>query len=267
MCASFSNPAAARPDVVAAALALFTMVATATPASTPTPAEIVIMHGHPQRVHHYGSPAGRPVIVASGDGGWIHLAPHLAEQLAAHGWFVTGFDAKAYLASGTTGGHELSVRDVQRDFGMLIALADESHRPPLLIGVSEGAGLAIAAAADPRIRDHIAGVVAVGLTDTNELGWRWRDSLIYLTKGVPNEPAFHAADFIAQVSPAPLALLWSTHDEFVGERDQKRLAALARTPTRVLTVKASDHRFSDNLRQLDTTLMDVVDWISRFTDR
>ena len=140
-------------------------------------------------------------------------------------------------SSGTTGGHGLTVKDVQRDFGMLIELADESNRPPLLIGVSEGAGLAVVAAADPRIRDQISGVVAVGLTDINELGWRWRDSIIYLTKGVPNEPVFHATDFISQVSPAPLALLWSTHDEFVGDGDQKRLAALARTPKRVLTVR------------------------------
>src|SRR5205814_1170858 len=127
----------------------------------------------------------------------------------------------------------------------------------------EGAGLAVVAAADPRIRDRISGVVAFGLTDANELGWRWRDSIVYLTKGVPNEPVFHAGDFISQVSPAPLALLWSSHDEFVGGAAQKRLAALARAPKQVLTVEASDHRFSDNLRQLDANLMEVVDWISR----
>jgi type IV secretory pathway VirJ component len=28
--------------------------------------------------------------VSSGDGGWIHLAPHVAEVLAAKGFFVVG---------------------------------------------------------------------------------------------------------------------------------------------------------------------------------
>ncbi len=31
----------------------------------------------------------------------------------------------------------------------------------------------------------IAGVIGIGLPDRNELGWRWKDSLIYLTHGVP----------------------------------------------------------------------------------
>jgi hypothetical protein len=124
----------------------------------------------------------------------------------------------------------------------------------------------VLAAADPKIRDRISGVVTFGLGDPNELGWHWRDSLIYLTKGIPSEPLFHASDFIPQVSPAPLALVWSTHDEFVSSTDQNRLAALARTPTRVWKVQASDHRFSDNAAELDTKLMDVIAWISRLHD-
>jgi hypothetical protein len=226
----------------------------------------VILHGHPQRLHLYGPATGRPVIVASGDGGWVHLAPHLAEQLAARGWRVTGFDAKAYLSGGTSSGAALDVKDVQRDFGMLIELATESAAKPLLVGVSEGAGLSVVAAADPKIRDRISGVVTFGLGDPNELGWHWRDSLIYLTKGVPNEPLFHAADFVPHVSPAPLALVWSTHDEFVPPRDQDKLAALARTPKRVWKVLASDHRFSDNAAELDTKLAEVIEWISRLQD-
>ena len=47
--------------------------------------------------------AAPPVIVSSGDGGWIHLGPHVAEVLAAKGFFVVGFDVKAYLESFTSG--------------------------------------------------------------------------------------------------------------------------------------------------------------------
>lgn len=227
----------------------------------------LLLHGHAQHLHIYGLATGRPVIIASGDGGWVHLAPHVAEQLAERGWLVTGFDAKAYLSGGGSGGAPLNVGDVQRDFGMLIELAGEAGRKPLLVGVSEGAGLSILAASNPKIRDRISGVVALGLGDPNELRWRWRDSIIYLTKGVPSEPIFHAADFIPQVSPAPLALVWSAHDEFVPASEQHRLVALARAPTRAWMVEASDHRFSDNLSAFDTKLVEVIEWISRFDDR
>ena len=51
----------------------------------------------------YGARGGSPVIVSSGDGGWIHLGPHVAEMLAAQGFFVVGFDVKGYLDSFTSG--------------------------------------------------------------------------------------------------------------------------------------------------------------------
>ena len=60
------------------------------------------VRSHAQSVHLYGVNNARPVIVSSGDGGWMHLGPHVAELLAAHGCFVVGFDVKAYLTSFTT---------------------------------------------------------------------------------------------------------------------------------------------------------------------
>ncbi len=39
----------------------------------------VNLGGHEQKLHMYGAETGRPVILASGDGGWMHLAPHLAD--------------------------------------------------------------------------------------------------------------------------------------------------------------------------------------------
>lgn len=42
----------------------------------------VMVRGHHQTLRLYGARTGSPVIVASGDGGWIHLAPFVAEQLA-----------------------------------------------------------------------------------------------------------------------------------------------------------------------------------------
>ena len=75
----------------------------------------------------YGMTNARPVIVSSGDGGWIHLGPHVARLLAAHGCFVVGFDVKAYLTSFTTSVDDVACR--RR------ALGSENHlrlRQPVL---------------------------------------------------------------------------------------------------------------------------------------
>ena len=90
-----------------------------------------------------------------------------------------------------------------------------STQKPILIGVSEGAGLSVLAATDPQTKRSIAGVIGLGLPDLNELGWRWKDSLIYVTHGVPKEPTFSTAAIVGRVSPTPLGAIHSTQDEFV----------------------------------------------------
>lgn len=216
--------------------------------------------GHPQRLHLYGDPAARPVIVSSGDGGWVHLAPHLADWLSAHGYFVVGFDVKAYLTAATEGGHTLTPADIGRDYAALLALFP-STQPPILAGVSEGAGLSLVAAADPATNGHVGGVITFGVGDVNELGWRWKDSIIYVTHGVPNEPTFHAASFIPRVSPAPLAFIRATRDEYVPAAESDRLIALASEPKHAWTIAATDHRFSDNLPELDRALAEALTWM------
>ena len=220
------------------------------------------IRGHEQLLHVYGPPGGSPVIVSSGDGGWIHLGPHVAELLAARGFFVVGFDVKAYLTGFTGEAATLRTSDEPGDYKALATFASlATGRKPVLIGVSEGAGLSVLAATDPQTKAIIAGVIALGLTDLNELGWRWKDSLIYLTHHVPNEPTFSAAAMIAAVAPLPLALVQSTHDEFVPLSDTRRMFERASPPKQLWIVEASNHRFSNNLPEFDARLMEAIQWI------
>jgi len=224
----------------------------------------VPVRSHAQSVHLYGVNNARPVIVSSGDGGWIHLGPHVAELLAAHGCFVVGFDVKAYLTSFTTTTSTLHADDEPSDARTISDYASQfSHSKPILIGISEGAGLSVLAAADPITRQSIRGVIGIGLPDRNELGWRWKDSIIYLTHGVPKEPTFNASTLIDKVSPLPLALLHSTHDEFAPLADARRMMQLGAEPKRLWVVGASDHRFSDNLSGFDRSLLEAIDWVNQ----
>jgi len=222
----------------------------------------VVLRGRPQIVHVYGDRNGTPVIVSSGDGGWFHLGPHVAETLAARGYFVVGFNVKAYLESFTKDANTLRVDEVPNDYLSLVEYATRgSTVRPILIGVSEGAGLSVLAAVDPDMQRRIAGVVALGLPDRNELGWRWKDSLIYVTHGVPNEPTFNVSDLVGKLTPVPLAAIHSTNDEFVPESDVRKLMARASEPKRLWMVTASDHRFSGNVPEFDRRLLESIEWV------
>jgi alpha-beta hydrolase superfamily lysophospholipase len=222
------------------------------------------IRGHEQTLQVYGLPAPNIAIVSSGDGGWVHLAPHVAEVLAAHGWYVVGFDAKAYLSSFTGSQGPLSEQDVQRDYAQLIDLVTSQRRDrPVLIGVSEGAGLAVLAGTNEIVKRRIQGVLGLGLPDISELGWRWRDMLIYVTHTTPNEPTFSAAQIVGRLAPLPLAAIHSTHDEFVSVAEINRLMARASEPKKLWTIEAADHRFSNNEQELDRRLFEALTWINQ----
>jgi alpha-beta hydrolase superfamily lysophospholipase len=245
-----------------AGLAVVLIVAAATSSARAQSSQRLTIRGHEQVLHLAGPPNGEPVIVSSGDGGWIHLGPHVADVLAARGFSVVGFDAKAYLAGFTTDQSALRPSDEPADYKALVTFASAATgRKPILVGVSEGAGLSVLAATDPETKALIGGVVALGLPDLNELGWRWKDSLTYLTHHPPNEPAFSAAAMVAAVAPLPLAIVQSTHDEFVPLADTQRIFGHASSPKRLWIVEAANHRFSNNLPEFDARLMEAIEWV------
>jgi fermentation-respiration switch protein FrsA (DUF1100 family) len=177
---------------------------------------------------------------------------------------VVGFDVKAYLSSFTSGKSTLRAEDEPSDYKKLADVASRGRsRKPILIGVSEGAGLSVLAATDPQTKAAIAGVIGLGLPDLNELGWRWMDSLIYLTHGVPSEPMFSTAAIVEKVSPLPLAAIHATQDEFVPLNEVRKVIQSAREPKKLWIVKASNHRFSDNDAEFNQRLLEAIAWVKQ----
>jgi len=242
-----------------ALLSLWPGAAAAAPAVT---TESLTIRGCAQTLHLYGARGGPVAIVTSGDGGWVHLGPDVAAFLAAEGYFVVGFDAKAYLSSFTSRTGPLRPEDVPGDYGALVDYAERGGLgAPLLVGVSEGAGLSVLAATAPEMHPRIAGVVALGLPDKNELAWRFKDAIIYVTKKTPNEPTFSTREIARLVSPTPLAALHATHDDFVPVAEVESVLAQAREPKRLFVIEAEDHRFSGNREELWQRLREAIAWI------
>jgi fermentation-respiration switch protein FrsA (DUF1100 family) len=241
------------------------VLALAAPAAAPAQSRVPFsVRGAELRLYVYGPASGDPVVVSSGDGGWIHLGPRAAELIAASGYFVVGLDSKQYLEAFTSGRKTLDPRDEPADFAALCDFASRGKSAKaILVGVSEGAGLSVLAATDPRARERIRGVIGLGLPDINELGWRFRDSIIYLTKGIPNEPTFKVSDIIERVAPVPLAAIHSTNDEFVPLDQIRRVMDRAGEPKRLWVVKASNHRFSGNEKEFEARLLEALDWVKR----
>jgi alpha-beta hydrolase superfamily lysophospholipase len=220
------------------------------------------LRGQEQALHLYGARTGPPVLVSSGDGGWTHLGPDVAAYLETRGFFVVGFDCKHYLSSFTSGVKALAPTDVPGDYRVLVDYARGGRADPvLLVGVSEGAGLSVLAASDSGLQASLRGVLALGLPDVNELGWRFSDSMIYITHKTPNEPTFRAADYVPRLGATPLAAIHATHDEFVPVDEVKRLMALPGGPKKLTILDAADHRFSDKQPELQQAMLEALEWM------
>ncbi len=224
--------------------------------------QTITIRGKSQQLCLYGTRGSPPVILSSGDLGWAGLVEHVAEFLANRGYFVIGVNSRAYLSSFTTKSSALDPREVPRDYQQVIDFARQgSLIRPVLAGVSEGAGLSVLAATEPGVKASIQGVLGLGLPDQNELGWKWQDFTIWITKRAPNEPSFMVEDIIHKVSPTPFAEIHSTHDEFLPLEAANKMFARAGEPKKMWVIEAANHRFSNNRDELDLRMLEALQWI------
>ncbi len=224
--------------------------------------DVISLRGKQQQLHLYGTKGAPPIVLSSGDLGWAGFVVYVAEFLSSRGYYVIGFNSKAYLVSFTSRTETLAPENVPGDYKALIEFASrEASTKPVLVGISEGAGLSVLASTRREVKESIQGILGLGLPDQNELGWKWQDFTIWITKKVPNEPSFMVEDIIARVSPCPLAEIHSTHDEFLPLDQARAMFARAGEPKKMWVIEASNHRFSDNREELDRRILEALEWI------
>lgn len=210
-----------------------------------------------------GAPKGT-IVIGSGDVGWVGLAVTVAERCSADGYAVVGINVRQYLAAFTAGKSHLSPGDVPGDYRILVDAARARMalpRPLVLAGVSEGAGLAVLAAADANTHGWIDGVITMGLPAISELAWRWTDVGAWITKRDANEPSFSAFDYVPRVSPVPLYMIQSRTDEYVPAADYQRFDQIAKEPKKLVLIDASNHRFTDKREELRRAIADGLAWV------
>ena len=259
--------ATAVPLCVAAAV----LVIYATTYSRPLPPvgkNALVIRGQQQDVYFYPAEGGAKdapkVLFLCGNGGWLKSAPETAASMARMGYDVYGFDTKRYLESFTTDAGALKESDVQRDMAEVARwMRTRWGERVTLAGQSTGAGLAALAAVPPENKSLFKGVVVFGLSDKNELGWRTRDDITYITGADPDEPMFSASDYMGKVAPLPLCMIQSSGDQFVAREEAEGLFAAAQQPKLYKVVQADNHVFDGNTEGFNEALREGLGWVEQ----
>jgi dienelactone hydrolase len=210
------------------------------------------------------------IFMSSGDVGWVGLAVSMAEELSARGYNVVGINTRQYLSKFTSGRQHLQAADVPADYRAIADRLKEKQllvRPIIMSGVSEGAGLAVLAAAEAKNHEWIDGVITMGLPATAELAWRWTDVGSWITKRDADEPSFTVTDFLPAISPVPLCMIQSKKDEYVTPADHERFRTVAKDPKQQILIDASNHRFTDRRPELSAAYQSGLDWIAQLASR
>jgi len=227
-----------------------------------------VIRGQQQDIYFYPAQGGtrnaQKVLFLCGDGGWQGRAIDIAAGMSKVGYDVYGFDTKRYLESFTTDVGVLKEEDVQRDLAQIAKWMQTRWRERIsIVGWSEGAGLAVLAAASRDNEAVFNGVVTLGLSNTASLGWRLRDDVTYITHGDPDEPMFRTGDYMPKVAPLAVCMIQSSGDEFVTKDEAEGLFAAAQQPKLYKLVQAQDHAFNSNTGAFFQALSEGLAWVDQ----
>jgi Bacterial virulence protein (VirJ) len=213
-------------------------------------------------------PAHPLIVFATGDGGWRGNDRTAFERMARWGYPMAGFSSPAYLRHVAIPVHETTPRDVARDVARIIMTAktrmglDESTRT-ILVGVSRGAGLTVAAAGEPGLQPSLAGVVAVALTREEEYVHR----LTRKRKAPQNPPEMVMIDnyeYLPRLRGLPLSIIQSVHDGYLPAEEARRLLGPDSGLRQLHPISSKNHDFSDAREPLYLQLQRSLEWVSHF---
>jgi pimeloyl-ACP methyl ester carboxylesterase len=247
-------------------LLLLVFAATATAAKPVRQA--LVLRGRPQTLYHLAPAASSevqhpPVLFIPGDGGCNRAAMKMARMISSLGYEVFGLDVRRYLSTSTHGRKVLTEDQMAADMEEAIrAVAGPEHRPVLLAGWSQGATMAILAAARMSDRHPLEGVLTIALPEAGSLGWRRIDTLLSLFRKPPHEPAFQVAPLLPQVAPTPLWMVYGTRDHFTTASIARRLAAMARRPRRRREIQGGSHTLDNQSSRLKSSIEAGLAWLS-----
>jgi alpha-beta hydrolase superfamily lysophospholipase len=180
--------------------------------------------------------------------------------MASWGYDVFGVDAKQYLESFTSGQATLKEAEVTADLREFAVWVRQGAKEPVhLLGWSEGAGLGLPGVAAKESGQVFTGLITLGLPERTVLGWRAAGNITWITKRVPNEPAFRSMDYMAKAA-APLLMIHASGDEYTTVEAARKMFAAAGEPKRFVLVQARSHRYDGGRGEFFRALSEGLGW-------
>jgi len=209
------------------------------------------------------------VLYASGDGGWFGAAVDMFREIGALGYPVAGFSSKAFLKIERPEKWIIDTRELALEYDAVItqaraALGLAPETPVVLTGWSRGAAFAVLAASDLRSVDHIAGIVAIGLAQGENLRIDGPEDETdegqapTTSRRWPFEPYLQ----IDRLGTLPCAVIQSTGDNYLPAAKARALFGPDTAVRRFYAVPAKNHRFSGGKEEFDRSLRDALSWIT-----
>jgi type IV secretory pathway VirJ component len=203
------------------------------------------------------------VIFLPGDGGWRGVAISMAKMIASWGYDVYGFDTKRYLEAFSEDGAKLSQDQMAIDMKVLSERVNSAAKKPvLLVGWSQGAGMAVLAASRSPSQALIRGVLTLGLPRSAVLGWDWKATVATVARREPDQPAFSVKPLLANMSPTPICMIYGSQDEYTNPENARDLFEAASEPKRLQQVTGANHRFDGHQDELYRLLKQGLEWIA-----
>ena len=212
---------------------------------------------------------GRPLILfATGDGGWRGKDKDAFEHITRWGYPLAGFSAPGYLQIIIRHTHLTTPADVARDYARIMALAKLQLGLPgstrtILVGVSRGSGLAVAAAGEPVLQASLAGVVAVALTREEEYVQRPKRRR-RAPRADPEMVMLDNYEYLPRLQGLPLSIIQSTHDEYLPAEEARRLLGPDSELRQLRPIVSKNHSFTDARAVLYTQLETSLSWVCQF---
>jgi fermentation-respiration switch protein FrsA (DUF1100 family) len=224
----------------------------------------VRLHDHSLTIHlSAGRQHTSPLILyATGDAGWWGKDKDIFKRISPWGYPAAGFSAREYVHHLGSSTDVVLRGELAADYAAIIGAAETALDLPaatrvVFIGKSRGAGLAVAAAGHPRIRETLQGVLAIGLTREEEYvqhrspGPRWAGGFVML----------QTYDALPQLGAVPIVVIQSTRDQYVPAAEARTLFG-PDTPVRQLhAIDAADHNFGGALSVLYQEMTDSFEWL------
>jgi hypothetical protein len=208
----------------------------------------------------------RPLILyATGDGGWRGKDEEAFERMTRWGYPLVGFSSPTYLGHIVRHTHQATPPDVARDFERIIRIAKARMSLPdtmrtVLVGVSRGSGLAVAAAGEPVFQPLLAGVVAVALTREEEYVHRLRRN-----RKAPQQPPVMVMldnyEYLPRLRNLPLSIIQSVHDNYLPAEEARRLLGPDSRLHQLHPIASKNHSFTDAREPLYAQMKSSLEWV------